>query len=88
MLGEVGYDRVKKDNGSSPQQLTKVTIAPALTAGKGFLTRPELRALLHLGDLERDRSGRQHRFGQIYNTTCYKIIRSGATFGLQAETWW
>src|SRR4029079_2650980 len=43
LLGEVGYDRVTKSNGSSPQYLAKVTGAVALTADRRLLARPELR---------------------------------------------
>ena len=43
VLGEVGFDRVTKSNGSPPQYLTKFTIAPTLSTGRGLLTRPELR---------------------------------------------
>jgi len=43
LLGEVGYDRVKKSNGSDPQWLAKFTIAPALAAAEGLWARPELR---------------------------------------------
>src|SRR6478752_3084139 len=43
LLGEMGLDRVTKDNGSDPQFLAKFTIAPAITAGRDFLNRPEIR---------------------------------------------
>ena len=37
------YDHVKKNNGSEPQYLAKFTGAVAITADRGFLSRPELR---------------------------------------------
>ena len=43
VLGEVGFDRVTKSNGSPQQYLSKFTIAPTISSGKGLLTRPELR---------------------------------------------
>lgn len=42
ILGEAGYTRTKTD-GSPTANLTKVTIAPTLSTGPDFWTRPELR---------------------------------------------
>ena len=85
LLGEVGFDRVKKDNGADPQFLAKFTVAPAITAGKGFMTRPELRVFYTWAMWNEAARTATVDTGRLYTNT-NKL--SGATFGLQAETWW
>ena len=85
LLGEVGYDRVKKSNGSEPQWLAKFTFAPALTAGKGFWARPELRAFYTWAMWDETARGATIDSGRLYTTS---QLLSGATFGLQAEAMW
>jgi len=84
VLGEVGYDHVTKENGTDPMQLTKFTIAPALTTDRGFMARPEIR-LFYTYAMWND-AARNLRVdsGNIYLTTNFL---SGQTFGLQGETW-
>jgi maltoporin len=85
LLGEAGYDRVVKSNGAAPQFLTKLTVAPAITTGKGFLTRPELR-LFYTWALWNDAARTASiDSGMLYTST---LFLSGSTFGMQAETWW
>ena len=85
LLGEVGYDRVQKSNGADPQFLTKLTIAPAITAAKGFWARPELRLFYTWAVWNEDARTATIDSGRLYTTT---DLLSGATFGLQGETWW
>lgn len=85
LLGEVGYDRVKKSNGADPQWLAKFTLAPALTANKGFWARPELRLFYTWAMWNEAARTATVDSGRVYTTT---NLLSGATFGLQAETWW
>jgi maltoporin len=85
LIGEVGYDHVKKNNGADPQMLTKFTIAPAITAGKGFMSRPELRLFYTWAMWNESARGASVDSGKIYTNT-NKL--SGAIFGLQGETWW
>jgi maltoporin len=85
LLGEVGLDHVQKNNGADPQWLAKFTIAPAITAGKGFLTRPELRLFYTWAMWNEAARTATIDSGGLYTATD-KL--SGATYGLQAETWW
>ncbi|MEO8902096.1 MAG: carbohydrate porin [Polyangiaceae bacterium] len=85
LLGEVGYDHVTKSNGSNPQMLTKLTIAPAITAGKGFNSRPELRLFYTWAMWNEAARGATVDSGHLYTDT---LKLSGATFGVQGETWW
>ncbi len=85
LLGEVGYDLVKKSNGADPQYLAKFTVAPALTAGRGFMTRPELRLFYTWAMWSETARGATVDSGRLYTATDFL---SGATFGLQGEAWW
>jgi maltoporin len=85
LLAELGYDEITKSNGAEPQHLTKFTVAPALTAGKGFLSRPELRAFITWAVWNEAARGANIDSGQIYRATRFL---DGYTFGLQAETWY
>ena len=85
LLGEAGLDHVKKDNGADAQWLAKFTFAPAITAGKGFLTRPELRLFYTYAMWNEAARTATIDSGQLYTATD-KL--SGAIYGAQAETWW
>jgi len=85
LLGEAGYDLVKKSNGADPQWLAKFTIAPAITAGKAFGARPELRLFYTWAMWNEAARTATIDSGRLYTTT---DLLSGANFGLQAETSW
>jgi maltoporin len=85
LLGEAGYDRVKKSNGSEPQWLAKFTVAPALTTAKGFWARPELRVFYTWAVWNETARGAKIDSGHLYTTS---QLLSGSTFGLQAEAMW
>ena len=85
LLGEAGYDSVKKSNGADRQWLAKFTIAPAITGGKGFMTRPELRLFGTYAMWDDSARGANIDSGSLYRNT-NKL--SGITYGLQGETWW
>ena len=87
LLGEVGYDLVKKTNGSADQSLMKATFAPALSAGKGFMTRPELRTFVTYARWSEAARLAVIDSARIY-TDNYPTYLSGWTFGLQGEAWW
>jgi len=87
ILGEAGFDRVKKDNGAEAQWLGKFTIAPTLAAAGGLLSRPELRLFYTWATWNATAQTATIDSGRLYTDT-YPDYRSGATFGLQAETWW
>lgn len=84
-LGEAGYDRVTKSNGSLPQYLLKLTGALALTSGKGFLMRPEIRLFYTWATWNETARTATIDSGMLYTTS---DLLSGSIFGLQAETSW
>ena len=87
LLGEAGYDVVNKTNGAPQQSLMKLTFAPAITAGKGFMARPELRAFATYARWSEAARLAVIDSARIY-TDNYPTYLSGWTFGLQGETWW
>jgi maltoporin len=85
LLGEAGYDRATR---TTMQYLAKFTGAVALTADRGFLSRPELRLFYTWAIWNKAAAdGGGVDSGHIYDTT-YADVLSGSTFGVQAETWW
>jgi maltoporin len=87
LLGEAGYDRVKKANGADPQWLAKLTIAPALAGAKGFWGRPEIRLFYTWAVWNEYARTATIDSGRIYTDT-YKNLLSGSIFGIQAEAMW
>jgi maltoporin len=87
VLGEAGYDRVAKSNGSEPQFLAKVTGAVAITADRKFYARPELRLFYTWATWNEAARTAGVDSGRIY-TDVYPQFLSGSIFGVQAETWW
>jgi maltoporin len=85
VLGEVGVDRVTKNNGAPEQFLSKFTIAPAISAGRGLLTRPELRLFYTYALWNEAARIATVDSGMLFTNTIYL---SGSIFGVQAETWW
>jgi maltoporin len=85
LLGEAGYDLVKKSNGADPQWLAKLTIAPAITVAEDFWARPELRLFYTWAVWNEAARTATVDSGRLYTTT---DLLSGANFGVQAETSW
>ena len=86
LAGEIGYDYVEKSvDPQHPQELAKFTIAPTLTTGRGFMTRPELRLFYTYAVWNKPARDATVDSGAIYTSTPFL---SGSIFGLQAETWY
>lgn len=81
---ELGTDRVSDSRGPS-KRLTKLTLAPTISAGPGLWARPELRAFVTCGkwnDAASASVNAANNAGPVYNNG-----RSGTSFGVQAEAW-
>ena len=85
LAAEIGYDRITKSIGADMQELTKVTIAPTLTTGRGFMTRPELRLFFTYAGWNEAARGANIDSGMLYRSTQFL---TGFNAGLQAETWY
>ena len=81
---ELGYDYVDID-GEDSRYLTKFTIAPQLSAGRGFWVRPLLRAFVTYADW----NGAARDAGLAGGVEgVFGSDTSGWSYGLQAESWW
>lgn len=87
LLGEVGYDLVKKTLGAPPQHLTKITVAPTIAASRAFMARPELRLFATYARWSEAARLAVIDSARIY-TDNYPTYLSGWTFGLQGEASW
>jgi maltoporin len=85
LLGEAGADQVTKSNGSPVQYLTKFTVAPTISSGKGLLMRPELRLFWTYALWNEAARIATIDSGMLFTNSIYL---SASTFGVQAETWW
>ncbi|WP_082771774.1 maltoporin, partial [Janthinobacterium agaricidamnosum] len=85
LVTELGTDRVTVPNGGDAKRLTKLTIAPTLSAGPGLWSRPELRAFVTYGkwnDAATASVNAANNSGPVYNNNT-----SGTSYGFQVETW-
>lgn len=80
LVSELGLSR-KSPTGGDAQTLTKFTIAPTLSTGRGFFERPELR-LFYTRASWNTAAGADTSNGLPSGRT------SANRFGLQAEYWW
>lgn len=81
---EVGADRLSDPAGGPARRLTKLTIAPTISAGPGLWARPELRAFVTYGKWNGAATplvNAANSGGPVYGTRT-----SGFSTGVQAET--
>jgi maltoporin len=89
VLGEAGFDRVKKLNGADAQYLAKLTGAVAICADDGFWNRPELRLFFTWATWNEAARVAGVDSGRLYTEVFTNpTYLNGSIFGLQAETWW
>ncbi|HTT11217.1 MAG TPA: carbohydrate porin [Burkholderiaceae bacterium] len=92
LQGEIGWNKVKASSQSDAGQLTKITIAPTIVAGRGFWARPELRFYYSYNTW--NSKARDGVFGPgagvIAGGTAgpFGSDTNGAVWGFQAEAWW
>jgi maltoporin len=85
MLFELGFDTAKFEN-ADRATLTKVTIAPAITGGKGLWARPHLRLFATAAFFnDAARAGGVDGGAGVYAATDKS---AGFSFGMQSEGWW
>lgn len=84
LIAELGTDRVT-DSMNPTKRLTKLTLAPTISAGPGLWSRPELRAYVTYGKWNNAATASvnaANNSGPVYNNNT-----SGTSFGFQAEAW-
>ncbi|WKB52965.1 maltoporin [Eleftheria terrae] len=77
---ELGHDRTKTE-GSPAAKLTKFTVAPQLSLGRGFWSRPVFRAFATYAKWN-DEAG-DAKTGGVFGDD-----NNGMTYGIQVEAWW
>lgn len=81
LAGEAGVDWVKDESANTSSYLYKLTIAPQVSLGGRFMSRPVIRAFVtyaHWGD---------DFVGEIGGLD-YQNENNGFTYGVQMEAWW
>lgn len=84
---DLGHDRIRPAAGGATQQLTKITFAPTLTAGRGFWTRPELRGFVTYAKWNRAAQLAATPGSTLSGTGVFGGNTSGTSVGLQVEAW-
>ena len=78
---EAGVDWAKSEPLGTDGHLWKITLAPQISRGGKFFSRPVLRAFITYAKWSEDFKG--HVGG-----TAYENATDGLSYGLQAEAWW
>ena len=78
---EAGVDYVADSVTDTSGNLVKLTVAPQVSLGNQFFSRPVLRAFITYGQWS------DGFVGQVGGQD-YQSVHSGFTYGLQMETWW
>jgi maltoporin len=87
LIMDIGHDRVKPAGGGATQQLTKVSFGPALTMGKGFWSRPELRAFVTYAKWNDAAQAAAPAGSTLSSTGVFGSKTNGTSYGVQVETW-
>ena len=81
LAGEAGVDWTKDDATHSSAPLYKLTLAPQVSLGNRFMSRPVIRAFVTYARWGDD------FVGQVGGND-YRSENQGLTYGVQMETWW
>jgi len=86
LQGELGVTTLKQDSTGQTARLTKLTLAPAISMGESYWSRPELRLFVTYGKW----NGAATPLVNAANSSgpVYGNGTSGVTAGLQVEAWW
>jgi maltoporin len=84
---DVGHDQIRPAAGGSTQQLTKITFAPTLTAGRGFWTRPELRSFITYAKWNTAAQQSASPGSALSSTGVFGGNTNGTSVGVQVEAW-
>ena len=80
--------RVSPAGGGDAQTLSKITFAPTLTVGKGYWSRPELRAFITHAQWNSAAQAAAAPGSTLSTTGAFGSDTSGTSFGFQVESWW
>lgn len=85
---EATHGRVSPAGGGTAQQLTKFTFAPAITSGKGYWSRPELRAFVTYAKWNKAAQAAASAGSTLSSTGVFGGSTNGTSYGFQVEAWW
>ena len=81
---EAGYDQGKDGANGAKQKLAKLTVAPQLSLGKGFWSRPVLRGFITYAKWnDPAKAGVNANSNNVWANS-----NNGMTYGVQVESWW
>lgn len=86
LQAELGVTNLKTDTTPGTQRLTKLTIAPTLSLGRDYWSRPELRFFVSYGkwnDAASASVNASNNSGPVYGKDT-----SGVSYGVHMEAWW
>ena len=84
---ELSHDTIKPETGKI-RNITKLTIAPQLSAGYGFWSRPVLRAFVTYAAWNEPARLAATPTDTIGTNGVFGTATHGLSYGFQAETWW
>ena len=86
MQAELGVTQVKSDLTPGTARLTKLTIAPTISLGRDYFSRPELRAFVTYGKWNDAATASVNAFNN--GGAVYGKDTSGVSYGIHMEAWW
>ncbi|MBC7860611.1 MAG: carbohydrate porin [Burkholderiaceae bacterium] len=84
---EIGHDRITPATGGPSQQLSKITFTPTVAAAKGFWSRPELRLFVTYAKWNQAAQQAAAAGSAMSSTGVFGGNTSGASAGVQVESW-
>lgn len=87
LILDLGHDNIKPANGGDAQKLTKLTFAPTLAMGRGFWSRPELRAFVTYARWNTAAQLAATPESSLSSSGVFGGSTNGTTIGVQVETW-
>ena len=78
---EAGFDHTHSGDGRYDGWLSKYTLAPQLSVGRKFFSRPVLRAFVTYANWSNGLRG-------FVGGSAFQNATQGLTYGVQAESWW
>jgi maltoporin len=78
----------EKGSSAHAARLAKLTVAPTLVTGRGFLTRPEFRLFATWGFWNGSAAAPGDALGTPIASGVFGTDRSGLVLGAQVEAWW
>jgi maltoporin len=85
---EATHGRVSPAGGGAARNLSKITFAPTLAAGKGYWARPELRTFVTHARWNKAAQASAAPGSSLSSTGVFGPNTSGTSFGFQVEAWW